>query len=206
MQPFEFETPTKIKITPNQAHKILDKLKVAINDAKYNTDDNLTNFTLNKAQVSDVDIQSIKLSLQNKFYERYRYSKLLLEYSTDLFNTKEKLFSFNIQHKISQKLSQIDILKQQIKYYTLFQEHISATDANSSDELLRRGKNYLESNEDVTHIDIEILFYDSTEAKIKLQKAKKEILKLENEITLINASNEIELELSQSSIEYIGLG
>ena len=50
------------------------------------------------------------------------------------------------------------------------------------------------------------MFYNYNEVKELLRKINKEILKLEKEVTLINASNEIEVEIYQKTAEIIGLG
>ena len=204
MQPFNFDKPKKIKVTPNQAHKILDKLKIAINENRYKTEEDLTTFSIDKVQIIDTPLNDIEKIIRNEFYENYRYSKITLEYKSDLLSVKESLFGFNIKSKISEKLSKIDILKEQIKYYALFGECTSCT--SDTKNIIQKAKSYLESDEDRHSVNISILFYDDKEAKKYILDAKKEILKFEKEITLSNASNEIEIQLHNSSIEYIGLG
>ena len=204
MQPFNFDKPKKIKVTPNQAHKILDKLKIAINENRYKLEENLTTFSIDKVQIIDTAIDDIEKMVKNDFYENYRYSKITLEYKSDLLSVKENLFSFNIKSKISEKLSKIEIFKEQIKYYALFGECTSCT--SDTKNIIQKAKAYLESDEDRNSVNVSILFYDDNEAKRYILDAKKEILKLEKEITLLNATNEIEIQLHNSSIEYIGLG
>ncbi len=61
MQPFNFDKPKKIKVTPNQAHKILDKLKIAINENRYKVGDSLTTYSINKVQITNTTIDDIEI-------------------------------------------------------------------------------------------------------------------------------------------------
>lgn len=208
MKPFEFENRLTIKVTPNQIHKIMDKIRGKIGELKYKDsveNDNLTTFTIKKLDVVNTDTNSLSSKLENEFTQRYKEKKFLLECQEDLLSIKEALFRFNVTHNVSQKLSQIEILKHKIRYYQNFKECLVCEKNIKS--ALDRAKEFLEnSDNEIEKVDVNIILYNYKEVKNLLKEANKEILSLEKEITLINASNEIEISISQNIAELVGLG
>ena len=122
----------------------------------------------------------------------------------DILSIKESLFAFNVNSKVSEKLSQIEILKGHIKYYNTFKECLECDE--NFDELVNRAKEYLKNNEEATNLKIDFAFYDFNEIKKILRELNKKIMELEKEITYLNASNEIEIKIYKETAELIGLG
>ncbi|SMC10059.1 hypothetical protein [Nitratiruptor tergarcus] len=211
MNPFEFENRLTIKVTPNQIHKIMDRIKSSIKYMEYedvvingnSNDINLTH-SLKKMDIN-VDTDTILEKFENQFIQRYKYRKISTELEEDLLSIKEALFRFNVNSGISQKLSQIEILKHRIQYYQQFRECLDCETDNK--KVIERAKEFLKnSDNEIECIDIKILFYNHETAKNLSIEANRKILELEKEITMLNASNEIEIKIYKSTAELVGLG
>lgn len=208
MKPFEFNDKLVVKITASQANKVIYKIKNKIMELKDRSSvksSNFTTFTINKFDITSSDITSLLNKVENEFMQKYQDKKLLFECQKDLLNIKEAIFKFNITHNISKKLSQIEVLKYKIEYYKNFKECLVCE--KNIKKALVKAKDFLENSDNqVKKVNISIIFYDYEEIKFLLKKANKEILKLENEIALINNSNEIEISISKNVAELIGIG
>ena len=193
------------KITPNQAHKVLERLKEIVKNLKREEweEVSVTEFTLSKVDIS-LDNGKIKQKFQNIFAQRIKDKKLLVQVQEDILNIKESLFAFNVSSKVSEKLSQIEILKGHIRYYQMFKECLECE--KNFEELVNRAKEYLKNNEEATNVKIDFAFYDYNEVKEILKELNKKIIELEKEITYLNASNEIEITIYKETAEIIGLG
>jgi len=208
VSPVEFGNKLTVKVTPNQAHQIIHKIKDKIIELKKkssNKHKDLTTFTIGKIDITDTDVNSLLNKIENEFIERFKEKKLLLECQTDLLNIKETLFKFNITNQVSKKLSKIEILKHKIEYYQNFKECLICE--KNIKKALIKAKDFLENSDNqVKKVNIDIILYDNTEIKDLLKKANKEILRLEKEIALINTSNEIEISINKNVAEIVGLG
>lgn len=207
MKPFEFENRLTIKVTPNQIHKIVDKIREKIDELRYADSIKESSFTQFSIKKMDVNVDTSRLieKLENQFTQRYKDKKLLLELKEDLLYIKEELFKFNVTYGVSQKLSQIEMLKQRVKYYQEFKECLDCE--NDINETIERAKEFLKnSDSEIESVDIEILFYEYENVKKLLIEANKKILELEKEITLLNASHEIEIKINKNTAELVGLG
>lgn len=193
------------KITPNQVHKILERLKEIVKNLKREEweEVTVTEFILNKVDIS-LDNKKIKQKFQNIFTQRIKDKKLLAQIQEDILNIKESLFAFNVNSKVSEKLSQIETLKGHIRYYQIFKECLECEE--NFEELVNRAKEYLKNNEEATNVKIDFAFYDYNEIKKILRELNKKIMELEKEITYLNASNEIEIKIYKETAELIGLG
>jgi hypothetical protein len=207
MKPFEFENRLTIKVTPNQIHKIMDKIREKIDELKYADSTKESSFTQFSIKKMDVNVDTSRLieKFENQFTQRYKDKKFLLELKEDLLYIKEELFKFNVTYGVSQKLSQIEMLKQRVKYYQEFKECLDCE--NDIDETIERAKEFLKnSDSEIESVDIEILFYEYENVKKLSIEANKKILELEKEITLLNASHEIEIKINKNTAELVGLG
>lgn len=193
------------KITPNQAHKILERLKEVVKSLRKEEweEVSLTEFVLKKVDVN-LDNEKIKQKFQNIFTQRIKDKKLLAQIQEDILSIKESLFAFNVTSKVSEKLSQIETLKEHIKYYQTFKECLECEE--NFEELVDRAKEYLKHNEEATNVKVDFAFYDYNEVKNILKELNKKIMELEKEITHLNASNEIEIKIYKETAELIGLG
>jgi len=195
------------KITPNQAHKIIEKLKELIKELKEEVKETMwerntiVNFSLSKIDIA-LDTKKIEKRLENIFLQKIKDKKLLTQLQEDLLNTKESLFKFNVTSGVSEKLSQIEILKNHIKYYQIFKECL---ECETIDEAIDRAKEYLTNSED-KKVNLKLAFYDYNEIKTLLKELNKKIIELEKEITYLNSSNEIEIKIYENTAELIGLG
>ena len=204
MQPFSFEEKIDIKVTPNQIHKIMDKLKNEIIRLKYRGDGDITTYSLSKAQITDTSVDELEIIYKNKFVDNFKFQKLLYEYTSDLLSMKEEPFSFNVTSRVSKKLSQIEILKNLIKYYSIFKEsNSSSTDTRKT---LLKAKSFLENcDSEVQNVDMSIIFYEYEDVKKLMRNSRVEILSLEKEITILNATKDIDISISKNSAEFLGL-
>ena len=195
------------KITPNQAHKIIEKLKELIKELKEEVKETMwerntiVDFSLSKIDIA-LDTKKIEKRLENIFLQKIKNKKLLTQLQEDLLNTKESLFKFNVTSGVSEKLSQIEILKNHIKYYQTFKECL---ECEAIDEAIDRAKEYLTNSED-EKVHLKLAFYDYSEVKTLLKELNKKIIELEKEITYLNSSNEIEIKIYENTAELIGLG
>jgi hypothetical protein len=206
MKPFEFKDSVKVKITPNQVHKMMDKLKSKVNHSRYdNYTDDFTSYSLSKAQNTDTSVDELVDYFKNRFMDNYTSQKQIFEFQKDLLLMKEALFTFNVTSGVSKKLSDIEVLRQEIEYYSLFAECSScALDPKS---ILEKAKSYLDNSDgEVQNVQMSIKFYDYGEVKKLLKEARIKTLQLEKEITLLNATKDISVEISNTSAEYLGLG
>jgi len=196
---------TTYKITSNQAHKILERLKEIVKNLKKEEweEVSITEFILNKIDIN-LDNETIKQKFQNIFTQKIKDKKLLAQIKEDILNIKESLFTFNINSKVSEKLSQIEILKEHIKYYEIFKECLECD--KNFDEIVNRAKKYLKNNEETINVKIDFTFYNYNEVKKTLKNLNKKIMELEKEITYLNASNEIEIKIYKETADIIGLG
>jgi len=202
MDYMNFTQKSTYKITPNQAHKILEKLKAEVKELKeYEWErESFVDFTISKIDVN-LDTKKIEEKLTNIFLQRIKNKKLLAEIQEDILNIKEVLFNFNVTLKVSKKLSQIEILKNHIKFYQNFKECLECEEIDG----IERAKEYLRNAED-EKVNLKLAFYDYEEVKKKLKEANKKIMELEKEITYLNSSNEIEITIYKNTAELIGLG
>jgi len=202
MDYMNFTQKSTYKITPNQAHKILEKLKAEVKELKeYEWErESFVDFTISKIDVN-LDTKKIEEKLTNIFLQKIKNKKLLTELQEDILNIKEALFNFNVTSKVSEKLSQIEILKNHIKFYQNFKECLECEEIDG----IERVKEYLKNSED-EKVNLKLAFYDYEEVKKKLKEANKKIMELEKEITYLNSSNEIEITIYKSTAELIGLG
>ena len=209
MKIFDFDKKVRVKVSPNQLHKILQRLKSERNmylPIRYESipEIDFINFRLDCIDMLN-DEKDIVQKLKNSFDELLNVAKISLFIQEDIINLKEALFEFNTKYEVSQKLSQIEILKLKVKYLQNFKECLDCE--KDIAKRLEKIKKYLtqgENNE--INIPLKVMFYNYNEVKEFLRKINKEILKLEKEVTLINASNEIEVEINQKTAEIIGLG
>lgn len=208
MNPFEFNNRIVVKVTPNQAHQIICKIKDKIIELKHKNSMNqndLTTFSIKRIDIINTDINSLLSKIESEFVQRYKDKKLLFECQKDLLNIKEALFKFNTTYNVSKKLSRIEILKHKIEYLKNFKECL-VCEKNIKKALIK-AKDFLENSDNqAKKVDINIIFYDSEEIKNFLKETNKEILRLEKEIAFINISNEIEIPISKNVAELIGLG
>jgi len=207
MKPFEFENRLTIKVTPNQIHKIMDKIREKIDELRYSDSTKESSFTQFSIKKMDVNVDTSRLieKFENQFTQRYKDKKFLLELKEDLLYIKEELFKFNVTYGVSQKLSQIEMLKQRVKYYQEFKECLDCE--NDINETIERAKEFLKnSDSEIESVDVEILFYEYENVKKLSIEANKKILELEKEITLLNASHEIEIKINKNTAELVGLG
>ena len=202
MDYMNFTQKSTYKITPNQAHKILEKLKTEIKELKeYEWEkESFVDFTISKIDVN-LDTKKIEEKLKNIFLQKIKNKKLLAELQEDILNIKEALFNFNVTSKVSKKLSQIEILKNHIRFYQNFKECLECEEIDG----IKRAKEYLKNSED-EKVNLKLAFYDYEEVKKKIKEANKKIMELEKEITYLNSSNEIEITIYKNTAELIGLG
>jgi len=202
MDYLNFHQKSTYKITPNQAHKMLEKLKAEVKDLKeYEWErESFVDFTISKLDIN-LDTKKIEEKLKNIFLQRIKNKKLLTEIQEDILNIKEALFNFNVTSKVSKKLSQIEILKNHIIFYQNFKECLECEEIDG----IERVKEYLKNSED-EKVNLKLAFYDYEEVKEKIKEANKKIMELEKEITYLNSSNEIEITIYKSTAELIGLG
>jgi len=209
MKIFDFDEKIAIKVSPNQLHKILQRLKSEKNTLSINNFDIISEVDFTTFKINYIDIlnneKDIIQKLQNTFEELLNETKQFLFIQEDIFNLKEALFEFNVKHNISKKLSQIEILKLKVKFLQNFKECLNCE--KDFENKLKNLKQYLIQNENSEiNIPIKIMFYNHDEAKELLNKINKKILELEKEVTLINATNEIEVKINKKTAEIIGLG
>ncbi len=205
MNPLSFEEDISVKVTPNQIHKMMDKLKNAIAETmEYYNDESIVTYKMSKAQIVDTSIDELEDIYKNKFIDNFESRKLLYEYKKDLLSIKEALFYFNTQNQVSKKLSKIDTLKILIDYYNIFKESI--TSSTNIKESLLKAKKFLENcDSEIQSVEISMLFYKYDEVKKLKSEVKAEILTLEKEITILNATEDITINISKNSAEYLGL-
>ena len=205
MNPLSFEEDISVKVTPNQIHKMMDKLKNAIAETtEYYDDESIVAYKMSKAQIVDTSIDELEDIYKNKFIDNFESRKLLYEYKKDLLSIKEALFYFNTQNQVSKKLSKIDTLKTLIDYYSIFKESI--TSSTNIKESLLKAKKFLENcDSEIQSVEISMLFYRYDEVKKLKSEVKSQILTLEKEITILNATEDITINISKNSAEYLGL-
>jgi len=183
----------------------MDKLKNAIAETtEYYDDESIVAYKMSKAQIVDTSIDELEDIYKNKFIDNFESRKLLYEYKKDLLSIKEALFYFNTQNQVSKKLSKIDTLKTLIDYYSIFKESI--TSSTNIKESLLKAKKFLENcDSEIQSVEISMLFYRYDEVKKLKSEVKSQILTLEKEITILNATEDITINISKNSAEYLGL-
>jgi len=209
MEAFKFEDKLTFKVTLNQAHKILEKLKTEKGRISYASNElyeDLITYVVSRIDIMNVDHKILLKRLHSEFITRFKDQKLLVELEEDYLNVKEAIFEFNVKNGVSKKLSQIEAIKEKIRYYQLFKECLVCE--KESIQMLQNAKEYFKNNSEseIESVKIKLLFFNYDEVKKILKDLNKRILDLEKEITLINASNEIEIKISKNVSELIGLG
>jgi hypothetical protein len=204
MRAFEFDKKIAFKVTPNQIHKIMQKIKEKLNCTREMEYGSLIQFNIKKI---DANMQTDKLicKVQKQFIKRYQDQKVFLELKEDFLQIKEALFAFNVQYNVSHKLSQIVILEQRIKYYQDFEECLECEE-DTKNSIKRVQKFFNDRDNDTDDIEIKLLFYKYQDVKKLINDANRKILELEQEISLLNASSKIEIKVYINTAELIGLG
>jgi len=203
-----------LQVTPNQAHKFLQKIRGEINSINstknifYGREKevNLTNFTIKKIDILQCDKERMLQIFKDRFTHEIKPLKYLQELKEDNFAIKEALFAFNATSKVSQMLSEIEILKSKIEYYRNFADTNEASNQKEQLDKIENTITYLKSSENINEIDIALVFYDYDEIKNIIKELNQKILKFESEITILNASNKIDISIHQSTAELLGLG
>jgi len=77
MKPFEFENRLTIKVTPNQIHKIMDKIREKIDELRYADSIKESSFTQFSIKKMDINVDTSKLieKFENQFTQRYKDKK-----------------------------------------------------------------------------------------------------------------------------------
>lgn len=200
--------PTEFKVTINKAHKILESLKKYDNYEKTNCDfpyhRNLNKFEISYAMILTNDVQDIEKTIENEINEKVCSNISAIEIYEDMQKVKEAIFSFNVRSGISQKLSYINRKSKLIKLYEAY--NLKKREATDLSDIVTRLKKLndsaFERNEDFT---FEFQYWDNDLLIKNLKEIKSTILEYEEQISKLNASEEITISLYQSSIELLGL-
>ena len=128
-----------------------------------------------------------------------------LEVLEDVADLKEAIFEFNVKNGISSKLNYISKKKEHIRWLESYLLKSKASKTSLSEIVSRLKKlkdSAFERNEDFV---FEYKFWDKEQIETELRTIKSTILKYEEEISQINSTNKLTIELFDSSKEILGL-
>ena len=206
----------EFSITVNKAHKMLsllqkvenDKkadLNISTNSSKYSDSNTADTFTVNYATIVTYNEDDLKSLIHNQVQKKVTTFMSAIEILEDIKDLKEAIFSFNVQNGISQKLSYIEKKKHSMKLYEQLNKRANLekeTLQSVASKLVKLSQSEFERNED---IDITFQYWDNDALQKELKTMKETILRYEDEILTLNATHQIKVMLSKSSIELIGL-
>lgn len=212
-------TKTTFKVTANKAHKLLESLKKYetfktsnIKDTSYsmkfsgNADSNkLNRFELTYASILTNDEKDLEELIENEISEKVYRHISALEVLEDVADLKEAIFEFNVKNGLSSKLNYISKKKEHIRLLESYLLKSKASKTSLSEIVSRLKKlkdSAFERNEDFV---FEYQFWDKEQIEKELKTIKSIILKYEEEISLINSTNKLTIELFDSSKELLGL-
>ncbi len=216
MLDLQLSQPQEFTVTVNKAHKILESLKKYESYKKSNLEvssfaksmhssyQNLNSFEISYAMILTNNIVDIENIIKNEIDEKvYRYISAI-EVLEDIQKVKECIFSFNVKSGISEKLNFISRKANLIKLYEAFNLK-KRTESDLNDIVTRLKKlheNAFERNEDFS---FEFQYWDNDAITKNLKEIKSTILQHEEQISKLNASEQITISLYESSIELLGL-
>mgnify|MGYP003439206561 FL=1 len=210
---------TAFEVTANKAHKLLESLKKyeafktsSIKDTSYamkisgNNDNNkLNRFELTYASILTNDEKDLEKLIEDEISEKVYRHISALEVLEDVADLKEAIFEFNVKNGLSSKLNYISKKKEHIRLLESYLLKSKASKTSLSEIVSRLKKlkdSAFERNEDFV---FEYQFWDKEQIEIELKTIKSTILKYEEEISQINSTNKLTIELFDSSKELLGL-
>jgi len=210
---------TTFEVTANKAHKLLASLKKyesfkssnikeTLNSMKYSGDhDNnrLNRFELTYASILTNNEKDLEKLIEDEISEKVYRHISALEVLEDVADLKEAIFEFNVKNGLSRKLNYINKKKEHIR---LLESYLLKSKASKTalSEIVSRLKKLkdgaFERNEDFI---FEYQFWDKDQIELELKAIKSTILRYEEEISQINATDKLAIALFDSSKELLGL-
>jgi len=208
----------EFSMTINKAQKILSLLEEVEYDKKADLNTSadadssqsseysfVDTFVLGCATVLTYNEDELKNLLHNRAQKKIDTFISAIEIIEDIHDLKEAIFYFNVQKGISQKVSYIKKKKYSIKLYEQLNRRANfenETLQSVASKLAKLSHNTIEAKDD---IEITLRYWDNDALQKELKTIKETILRYEDEILTFNATHQIKVMLSKSSIELIGL-
>ncbi len=193
------------KMSLTKAHKVLTKMKKDL--PLLGNNKNLSSYSIRKSQINTArDLDEIISKMKenrndqmNSFFDYY-----LLE--NDMLTLKNAIYKKNGEINMDRILSRIDMLNAlKNQYQTFLTSNYGLDSLRYFEDLNEEDIKKLSDGSDYSDPSIGISFYKKEEIQKLINAISKEVNKLENERDYLNATTEIEIELSSKNVELLGL-
>ena len=201
----------KFSITLADAQRIRSKIHNSIGEFRFIGQSSPQFLDMFKVSISDILYASSNTYwqriLESQFDEQCENLSESMALQIDALKMKEKIFRKNLEVGISEKLNKREILNLMLK--RLEQVNVSSSlKVETIENIKNKAQSFytgLDSIPSDQEITINYPFYDIEKIKQKKKELKKEIFQIDQEITKLNAENEIEVDLYEYTSEKIGL-
>ncbi len=219
MQNLILSKKTSFEVTANKAHKLLENLRKYesfkannLRDTSYSLKSSgsfdankLSRFEISYASILTNDEGKLEQLIENEINEKLYRHVSSLEVLEDIRDIKEAIFEFNVKNGLSAKLNYITKKKEHIRLlesYLLKSKGLPTSLKEIISGLKKLKDTAFERNEDFV---FEYQFWDKSVIEQELKSIKTTILEYEEEISLINSTKTLKIELYASSKELLGL-